>query len=206
VPYVAPANQFPISFIHFISMTSKACVLFVLSQPGTKVTSEEFHDWYDNEHVPDRLRLYVKVTFRRTKRTHIISFRSGFKSSIRYEATDGKNPHWAASYDLDDADFLKTPEYLHLMNNRSPREKSVISRLDALDRRIYNLVYSQGQFLAQPNDDFTLVTVELKCSKSSAAEVEDWYRKVHLSRLILYLLMFILFRNMLICYRGFRAG
>jgi hypothetical protein len=35
-------------------------ILHVLTDPGPNVTLDEFHDWYNNEHGPARMRLYVE--------------------------------------------------------------------------------------------------------------------------------------------------
>ncbi|KIJ51448.1 hypothetical protein M422DRAFT_158218 [Sphaerobolus stellatus SS14] len=146
-------------------MSSVPGVLHVLTNLGQNLTLEEFDDWYDNEHGPDRLRL------------------SGFRAGTRYEATDAKTPRWAASYELDDIGFLKSPSYLHLMQNRSEREKIVLSKLETLDRRIYRLLYSKGHFEPSPGSDAIIVTVNLRVPLSAASEVEEWYTKEHVEML-----------------------
>ena len=35
-------------------------ILHVLTDPGPNVTLDEFHDWYNNEHGPARMRLYAR--------------------------------------------------------------------------------------------------------------------------------------------------
>jgi hypothetical protein len=34
-------------------------LLHVLVDPGLKVSEQQFHDWYNNEHGPERMRLQV---------------------------------------------------------------------------------------------------------------------------------------------------
>ncbi|ORY90132.1 hypothetical protein BCR35DRAFT_349896 [Leucosporidium creatinivorum] len=92
--------------------------LWVLSEPGSSATLEEFQDWYDNEHVPLRM-------------TAI----SEFKTGARYAAADGLTPGWSAAYDIESTDLFSDPKYTCLRANRSPREGALVVRLETLDRR-----------------------------------------------------------------------
>jgi hypothetical protein len=100
--------------------------LAVLSEPGTQVSLDEFHDWYDNEHIPLRL-------------NHLPSFLSG----ARYRSIDSDSvikPSWIAAYEIDDTETFKDPSYTVLREKRSRREEDVMSRLEVLDRRSCELV------------------------------------------------------------------
>ncbi|EKM77779.1 hypothetical protein AGABI1DRAFT_130054 [Agaricus bisporus var. burnettii JB137-S8] len=97
--------------------------LAVLSEPG-QVTLDEFQDWYNNEHVPLRL-------------NHLPSFLTG----ARYSAVDGKKPGWIALYDIDSTTTFSDPSYTRLRQNRSPREASLVKRLDILDRRTCEVMF-----------------------------------------------------------------
>ncbi|KXN83157.1 hypothetical protein AN958_01770 [Leucoagaricus sp. SymC.cos] len=97
--------------------------LAVLSEPG-EVTLDEFHDWYNNEHVPLRL-------------NHIPAFLTG----ARFMAADGGNPGWIALYDIDSTTTFTDPSYTRLRENRSPREAALVKRLDILDRRTCEVVF-----------------------------------------------------------------
>ncbi|KAF8589439.1 alpha/beta-hydrolase [Ramaria rubella] len=140
-----------------------AGVLLVVADPGSNVTLDEFHDWYNNEHGPDRMRL------------------SGINSGLRYEATDGLSPPWLATYELDDIAFLQEPVYTQLRANRSPREVHVISRMAVLDRRIYRLIESQGRFNAESKS--VAVTVGLVVPSNLSSALEEWYAKEHIGML-----------------------
>jgi hypothetical protein len=64
-------------------------ILFVTMHPkSTDLPISEFHDWYQNEHGPNRMRL------------------SSFKNGFRYRAVDGQTPEWMAIYDLYDVNTL----------------------------------------------------------------------------------------------------
>jgi len=95
-------------------------LLFVYSSPGT-VDLAEFNDWYDNEHVPNRLAT------------------PGFGAVERFRATDGVKPEWLATYDIKPG-TLETPAYKALWENSSEREKRIMSSIGTLDRRVYSLL------------------------------------------------------------------
>ncbi|GAB3564693.1 hypothetical protein GCM10027445_08960 [Amycolatopsis endophytica] len=127
-------------------------LLYVLSEPGG-VAEEEFHDWYDTEHAPARVRV---------PRIH---------SGHRYRALDGARPSWLAWYELDLA-ALTSPEY-DIVRRRSPREQSVVSRLETLDRRVYELTDSWGSVEGPAP---VVVSVALS---GDADALGEWYRDEH---------------------------
>ncbi|KIM43844.1 hypothetical protein M413DRAFT_443724 [Hebeloma cylindrosporum] len=93
--------------------------LAVSSQPSSQLPLEEFHAWYEEEHIPLRL-------------NHLQSFLTG----ARYYAVDGKDnrPGWMAMYDIDDTRTFGDESYTGLRKDRSQREASVMGRLDVLIR------------------------------------------------------------------------
>ncbi|KAJ3740588.1 hypothetical protein DFH05DRAFT_1529181 [Lentinula detonsa] len=101
--------------------------LIVYSEPGELVTLEEFQDWYNNEHVPLRMK-------------HLQSFLAG----ARYFALDSQIPSWVALYDVDDTATFSHNSYVRLRANRSPREANLVKRLSILDRQTCELVMDSG--------------------------------------------------------------
>ena len=95
-------------------------LLFVYTDPGP-VPTAEFNDWYDNEHGPARLTV------------------PGITSGYRFHALDDAEPPWLAYYEFWQG-TLDSPEYQALVANASAREKSVMSSLATLDRRVYELI------------------------------------------------------------------
>ena len=93
--------------------------LAVPCQPSSQLPLEEFHAWYEEEHIPLRL-------------NHLQSFLTG----ARYYAVDGKDhrPGWLAMYDIDDTRTFGDRSYTDLRKNRSERESSVMGRLEVLIR------------------------------------------------------------------------
>lgn len=114
---------------------SGPALLLVFSEPGSDLPLAEFTDWYDNEHVPLRM-------------TQFTSFLTGARYHTPAQSgstTSAQNPGWAAFYDLATSNALEEPAYVHLRNNRSARETSVIEKLDVLDRRTYEVVADSGE-------------------------------------------------------------
>lgn len=72
-------------------MAPQKGILFVLMEPQP-INEEEFNDWYDLEHVPEREAV------------------PGFEVLQRYVCTAGF-PRYLALYDLESPDVLQCPEY-----------------------------------------------------------------------------------------------
>ena len=66
-------------------------LLLVTTEPPEGM-EEEFHDWYDTEHIPQRLTL------------------PGFESASRWQCVEG-SPRWLALYELASPAALETAEY-----------------------------------------------------------------------------------------------
>jgi len=79
----------------------------------------EFHDWYWNEHVPERLAV------------------PGFLSARRFETVEGGAPKYLALYDLEDISVLQSPEYRALVTPPDPHTLAIGRMLNANVRRVY---------------------------------------------------------------------
>ena len=134
-------------------------LLAVFSEPG-RVPLAQFHNWYDQEHVPLRLQFP--------------EFRHGY----RFEATDGLKPGWLATYDVD-LPFLDTARYASLRTNRSLHEKQLMEQLETLDRRVYSLHHEAGTLTGEPR--YQLV-VELTSRDEEG--LLDWYLGEHIPLLL----------------------
>ncbi len=94
---------------------------------------DEFQDWYDTEHVPERRRY------------------PGFETVARWVCVDGW-PRWLATYDLASVEAVQTPEYLSTNGDRaSPWSKRILSRL-AGRRRVVATQMSPGNELCLPSE------------------------------------------------------
>ncbi|KAG6810179.1 hypothetical protein H0H92_012970 [Tricholoma furcatifolium] len=147
-------------------------LLFVYGECGPHVTEDEFNEWYDTEHAPARIALPL------------------FSTAVRYKAVDGKSPSWLAVYDTATPEDLQSPAYTALAANASANEKSIISRLRTLNRRIYRRIAT----VDSPNLDATTQTSLLPAhavlvggfnpgSPEVEREMNKWYEEEHLEML-----------------------
>ncbi|KAH7055976.1 Alpha/Beta hydrolase protein [Macrophomina phaseolina] len=105
-------------------------LLYVTMQPHAELPEPVFHDWYNNEHGPTRLRLpFVDNGFR---------YRA---ADLGDDAGSKEKPTWVALYDINDMDALNSPAYLDLRNPplKSEREASTMKKIH-VDRRVYDAV------------------------------------------------------------------
>jgi len=147
-------------------------LLFVYSDPGP-VPAAEFNDWYDNEHGPARLTV------------------PGITSGFRFHALDDVAPPWLAYYEFWQG-TLDGPEYRALADNASAREKSIMSSVATLDRRVYQLISDDW---APGGDDSpgepdgragppVVLAVSLSVPPSAEADLAAWYAGEHIPALL----------------------
>lgn len=136
------------------------------TDPGS-VSDDEYHDWYDNEHLPARLTV------------------PGFRSGARYRAADGAAPPWLAAYDIDPG-TLDTPAYKDLRVHNSEREKSILARLATLDRREYTLISDERPTGAPVHADASpaLLLVSLSVPPGAEDDLHAWYAEEHTPMLL----------------------
>jgi len=137
-------------------------LLFVYSDPGP-VPLAEFNDWYDNEHGP--LRLTVP----------------GISAGYRFRALDDQAPRWLAYYEMK-AGVLDSPEYKALAASASPREKSIMSSLATLDRRVYSLLSDSGS--ADDEAPAVVLAVSLSVPPGLEDDLAAWYADEHIPMLL----------------------
>jgi len=140
-------------------------LLFVYSSPGP-VDLAEFTDWYDNEHVPNRLAV------------------PGFGAVARYRAADSMSPEWLATYEIKPG-TLDTPAYRALWENSSEREKRIMSSVATLDRWVYSPVYDSGYVNgAVPGPAPVVMPVPMSMPPEHVADMEAWYAEEHIPMLL----------------------
>lgn len=150
-------------------------MLYVTMQPKPGLCLDQFHEWYNNEHGPTRLRL-----------PHI------FSNGLRYRATDSMEPTFLAAYDVTSMNHLVTPVYTTLRANRSPREAETISQVD-VKRDFFDLVYTKQAQDYVPIESLSdeeaegavLVQVDVTLTGAPEAEaaVYKWYQEEHFDML-----------------------
>ena len=155
-------------------------ILYVTMQPESKLPIAQFHDWYNNEHGPTRLRLPF------------------VENGFRYRATDlggaGKRmPEWMAIYDITDTAELTKETYTRLREDgvKSRREKDTMKQI-AVDRRIFTLVksweakeFKRLENITMDEDENVLVAVILTLfpGKGNEEELAKWYDEEHVEML-----------------------
>lgn len=90
-------------------MSERKGLLLVTMEPPASL-EEEFNDWYDTEHFPQRRAL------------------PGMESAVRWTCVSGW-PRWAALYDMTGLATLQTPEYLAVSGaNSTPWSRRILPR------------------------------------------------------------------------------
>src|SRR5260370_303097 len=85
----------------------------------------EFNEWYDKEHVPERLAV------------------PGFLSGLRYTAAEGE-PKYLALYELDDENVLKSDAYVKVSKSPTPWTQKIVKHFRNMARREYPQTFSFG--------------------------------------------------------------
>src|SRR5690348_3098516 len=125
--------------------------------------ADEFHDWYDLEHVPERLRV------------------PGFLNAERWIGSD--NPKLSvATYDLDTVAVLSSPPYLAVgRDNASPWTKRT-AKFRKMMLRYEGEQLVPGERLAPP-DARGLLLVGINIAAEHEHEFNEWYNSEHLPAL-----------------------
>lgn len=152
-------------------MASPPGILYVTMQPKPGLSIDQFHEWYNNEHGPTRLRMP-----------------DIFTNGLRYRAADGEKPEYMAVYDVTSMEHLGTGRYTSLRANRSEREAATIGQVD-VTRYFYDLLHTkQVDGFVLPDaltDEQALgrvtVAVEITTTDSpgAAEEYKRWYIEEH---------------------------
>ncbi|KAL8400915.1 hypothetical protein RB594_001081 [Gaeumannomyces avenae] len=146
-------------------------MLYVTMQPKPGLSLDQFHEWYNNEHGPTRLRLPQIFT-----------------NGLRYRAADAAEPTFLASYDVTSMSHLTTPTYTSLRENRSPREAETIGQVDVV-RSFLDLVLSRQTAEFVPPEKLSdaeaegrvLVSVDITTFGAEAEkDIISWLKEEHL--------------------------
>jgi hypothetical protein len=114
-------------------------LLLVTMEPPAGL-EEEFNDWYDHEHLPQRMRM------------------PGFETGARFVCLEGW-PRWLALYDLTSLAALSTPEYLSVsLTNATPWSRRIAARTVGRSRVEAEQIAPGGAILS-PLDGLSRVVV-----------------------------------------------
>ena len=124
---------------------------------------QEFHDWYDLEHLPERQAI------------------DGFGRCERCLGAD--EPHYAAAtYDLDSVNVLNSPAYLAVgYDKSSPWTKRIVSQCNRL-MRFEGAQITPGSPDAPANASGLLINA-MNVAAEAEADFNAWYDEEHLPAL-----------------------
>ena len=141
-----------------------AGLLVVRSQVAPPLHAE-YHAWYDNQHVPDRIRL------------------PGWLTARRYVAVHDPEM-FLACYDLENLAVLRRPPYVSLRADRPAAEQAILDRIGPMDRRIYRRLGAP----AGPEPELDTCGALLLCvwwqpAPDAVAAFHHWYQQEHIPML-----------------------
>jgi hypothetical protein len=122
----------------------------------------DFHDWYESEHIPQRLAI------------------PGFASASRYEALEGE-PRYLACYFLDDLAALETPAYARLKADPGERTARMLANVSGFTRYICDEISDTGRSAAA---DAHLFVATFAVPADGDEEFEAWYEGEHVGLLM----------------------
>jgi hypothetical protein len=124
---------------------------------------DEFHDWYDTEHLPERVRV------------------PGFQLCQRWIGTQDAKVS-VATYDLDGIGVLQSPGYEAIAGaNLSPWSKRVTSRVERLMRFEGDQILPGDRL--PPDNAGGLLLNAMNVEAAAEAEFNEWYDTEHIPAL-----------------------
>jgi len=128
-----------------------------------RAAEDEFHDWYDTEHLPERQRV------------------PGFLVCQRWIGAHDRKVS-VATHDLDTVAVLKSPAYLAIGGeNLSPWSKRITGRVERLMRFEGDQILPGDQL--PPDNAGGLVLNAMNIAPEVEAEFNEWYDKEHIPAL-----------------------
>src|SRR3954447_26999743 len=138
--------------------------ILIAAMNFSDVAEDEFHDWYDTEHLPERLAV------------------PGFLNAERWLGINDPKDS-VALYDLDTVGVLHSPPYLAVGGaNGSPWTKRVTGRV----RHIMRMEGEQirpGDAPAPVGQAQALLLIAMNVAPEHENEFNEWYNTEHLSAL-----------------------
>jgi hypothetical protein len=137
--------------------------ILIAAMDFSDAPEDEFHDWYDLEHVPERLRV------------------PGFLNADRWIGTT--NPKISvATYDLDTFGVLHSPAYLAVGgDNGSPWTKRTARFRKGIMRYEGEQLFPGDKLAA--SDAAALLLIGMNVAPEAEAEFNEWYNTEHIPAL-----------------------
>jgi len=138
-------------------------LLLVMMEPTLQI-EEEFNEWLDTEHIPERLTV------------------PGFLSGTRYTAVEGPLKHLSL-YDLESPEVLKSEAYAKLSPlHPSPWSRRIFRHIRGFRRNVYQQILPDN--LKTNPAACGLLLMEEEVAPDKAEAIDQWYRVEHIPGLI----------------------
>lgn len=125
------------------------------------IAEDEFHQWYDDEHIPERLAV------------------PGFLAARRYLSADGARFSLVV-YELEDVSVLRSDSYLAISgDNFSPWSKRVLGRCREFDR--YELTLASAHGNTRPSANAVLM-MAMSTLAGRDEQLRRWLDSRHVER------------------------
>ena len=145
-------------------MKNKGFLMVTMEPPSSM--EEEFNEWYDTEHVPERIAV------------------KGFETAQRYVCTSGF-PRYMAAYDLNTPEILAGKQYKNISGEKfSPWSKRILNKVKGLWRVTGEQIYP-GHSRATTSQRLTLLhyqDISPRLLEQFIQEMRDTYEKHDLVR------------------------
>src|SRR5690606_33094368 len=121
--------------------------------PGPTIDVDEFNEWYNKEHVPERLGI------------------PGVLSGARYDSHRG-TPRYIALYELSSIDVLSSEEYLSVRRAVTPWTRRIGRNLEHNLRYEYELIGAAGDPPTRPPSRVVLARYDMNEGAPSPPEAD----------------------------------
>lgn len=135
-------------------------ILFSQMQPPAG-WEDDFHDWYDTEHIPIRLAL------------------PGMRHARRYEAIESE-PKFLAIYTAADLGVFASPQFHAIRKNPSERTRRMLANVSGFTRFVCDEVSDTG---GEAEGEYLSVNA-FSVPPEHASMFDDWYESEHIPRLM----------------------
>jgi hypothetical protein len=135
-------------------------MLFSQMEPPEPLT-DEFHQWYDTDHIPARMAL------------------PGFRGARRFRALDG-DPRYLAVYELDSLDALQTDGYRTVKTSPSALTGRMLGEVTGFTR----FTCEQLSDFGEPVSGSYLSVVAFAVPDEHQAAFDRWYETEHVPMLL----------------------
>jgi hypothetical protein len=137
--------------------------ILIAAMDFSAAPEDEFHDWYDLEHIPERLRV------------------PGFLNAERWIGVDDPKIS-VATYDLDNVGVLHSPAYLAVGgDNSSPWTKRTAIFRKSILRYEGEQLYPGDR--EAPESAAALMLIGMNVAPEHEAEFNEWYNSEHVPAL-----------------------